>query len=55
MSEIIIWAWATIMIFLAIQQIILLFEIGNLKDKIKDLEFKLEHKLLSLNRTESEE
>jgi len=54
MSEISAWG-LTILVFLGIQQIILLFEIGNLKDKINDLEFKIDHKLLSLKRAEGSE
>lgn len=54
MSEITRWG-LIIWVFLILQYVVLLFEIGDLKDKIKDLEFKLDHKLSSLNRTESEE
>ena len=40
-----------IMIFIAIQLVVLSFEISNLKDKINDLEFKIDHKLVNQTRS----
>lgn len=49
-----VWGGATIF-FMAFMCIVLRFDISNLKDKISDLEFKLDHKLTSLTKAEEKD